>query len=126
MQVHRPEICYPAQGFVLYDQQVGRISLDGGSIPVTRILTRQGDRSEPVTYWITIGDQVILTGLQKKRAEIRHAFDGQIPDGMLVRISSIDTQTDRAYDMQEQFVVQMVSAISSEHHPRFVGNRAQN
>lgn len=126
MQVHRPEVCYPAQGFILFSQEAGRLALTGGSIPVTRILTAQGLRNEPVTYWITIGDQVILSNMQKKRAEIRHAFHGQIADGMLVRVSSIDTETDRAYGVQEQFAAQMVDAIAPDSQPRFVGNDEQN
>lgn len=126
MQVHKPEICYPAQGFVLHSQQVGRIAIANGSIPVTRILTSQGQRIEPVTYWITLGDQVILNSIQKKRAEVRYSFNNQIADGMLVRVSSIDVDANRAYLMQDQFLKKMISAISPASQPRFVGNNDNN
>ena len=124
MQVHKPEICYPAQGFVLQDRRTGRLALSNGSLPVTRILTTQGQRNEPVTYWITVGDQVVGSDLQKKRAEIRHALHREIPDGMLVRFSSIDTDGKRAYARQEQFAQAMIAAIGLESRPRFVGNQA--
>ena len=126
MQVHKPEICYPAQGFVLQDRRTGRLALSNGSLPVTRILTTQGQRGEPVTYWITVGDQVVGSDLQKKRAEIRHALRREIPDGMLVRFSSIDTDSERAYAIQREFAAQMTGAISPESQPRFIGNNDQN
>src|SRR5690242_6550983 len=54
MQVHYPEICYPAQGFVLHEKQAATLPTKAGPIPITRILTSLGPRSEPVTYWTTV------------------------------------------------------------------------
>ena len=122
LQVHKPEICYPAQGFVLQSQEKGRLELANGSIPVTRIVASQGQRNEPVTYWITIGDQVILTGLQKKYIEVRNAMNGLIADGLLVRVSSLDPNVARAYSRQQLFAREMINAIPAEFQPRLVGN----
>ena len=124
MQVHRPEVCYPAQGFVLQDRHGARISTASASLPITRLLTSQGQRSEPVSYWITVGDQVVSSDLQKKRTEISHALHREIPDGMLVRFSSIDSDSKRAYAMQEHFAQAMLDAIAPESRPRFAGNQA--
>ena len=92
MQVHYPEVCYPAQGFALQEKQIGTLATERGAIPVTRILTNLGQRIEPVTYWTTVGDRVVQTGLQKKLAEMSYGLSGKIPDGMLIRVSSIDTE----------------------------------
>jgi EpsI family protein len=121
LQLHKPEICYPAQGFALLDKRVGTLSYLGGAIPATRILTTLGTRVEPVTYWTIVGDRVIVTGIQKKLVEMRYGFAGQIPDGMLVRVSSVDKDTERAYRMQGIFAERMLGAVAAADLPRLIG-----
>ncbi len=121
MQVHKPEICYPAQGFVLQNKQAGSLALNNGSIPVVRILTTLGQRSEPVTYWTTIGDQAIKPGIHKKFIEMSYGLTGKIPDGMLIRVSSIDPDTRNAYEIQNRFSAQMLEALAPEQRQRFTG-----
>lgn len=126
MQVHKPEICYPAQGFVLENKQAGSLALNNGSIHVVRILTSLGQRIEPVTYWTTIGDQVVQSGINKKLIEMRYGQTGKIPDGMLVRVSSIDPVTNNAYKIQNLFSAQMLQALAPEHRQRLTGNLQPN
>ena len=111
LQAHRPEVCYPAQGFKLTSQADGTLPTDYGPIEVRRLTTVLQARREPVTYWLTIGDEVIRDKLQKRMAEIRLALTGQIPDGLLFRASSIDDDPARAFAMQQRFVADMMSAI---------------
>lgn len=111
LQAHRPEVCYPAQGFKLTSQADGTLPTDYGPIEVRRLTTVLKQRREPVTYWLTIGDEVIRDRLQKRMAEIRLALTGQIPDGLLFRASSIDDDSARAFAMQQRFVADMMSAI---------------
>src|SRR5687768_18452933 len=103
MQMHYPEVCYPAQGFLLENKEAGVLTTENGPIPVTRILTSLGRRNEPVTYWTTVGDKVFQGGLQKKLTEMSYGLSGKIPDGMLIRISSIDADTKTAYEIQTEF-----------------------
>ncbi len=122
LQLHQPEACYPAQGFTLHEKQVGSLDLLGRPIPATRLATSMGQRFEPVTYWAVVGDSITTFGLQKKWIELRYALHNRIPDGMLVRVSSIDKGTDNAYTMQNQFATAMVAAISEVDRSRFAGN----
>jgi EpsI family protein len=126
MTMHYPEVCYPAQGFVLQDKRTGTLETDSGSIPVTRILTNLAQRNEPVTYWTLIGNHVFQGGIQKKLAEMRYGLDGKIPDGMLIRVSSIDSATDKAYEMQTQFVNEMLAALTPEFRQKLNGNLKSN
>jgi EpsI family protein len=121
MQTHYPEVCYPAQGFSLKDKQRGTLATANGSIPVTRIMTNLGQRHEPVTYWTTVGDQVVGGGIQKKLAEMSYGLNGKIPDGMLIRVSSIDTEAANAYRIQGVFADQMLSALAPMHRERLNG-----
>jgi EpsI family protein len=126
MALHYPEVCYPAQGFVLKDKKIGDLTTASGSIPVTRILTSLGQRNEPVTYWTIIGNRVFQGNIQKKLVEMSYGLDGVIPDGMLVRVSSIDTYTANAYEMQTKFVDQMLSSLPPEYRRRLDGKSQVN
>ena len=111
LQAHRPEICYPAQGFKLGKVEDGALSTAFGNIEVRRLTTSIGARNEPVTYWLTVGDQVIKSKLDKRIAEIRLGLTGQIPDGLLFRISSIDNDAARGFAMQQKFAADMMAAV---------------
>jgi EpsI family protein len=120
LQVHRPEICYPAQGFVLMDKQGGVLSRRD-AIPITRLQTQMANRYEPVSYWTVIGDQPYSGSLAKKLYEVRYGLAGVIPDGMLVRISSIDRNTEQAYNKQREFALSLIGSLPAEVRPRFAG-----
>lgn len=122
LQLHKPEICYPAQGFQLLDKQTGTLKLMGKPITAIRLQTQLGQRLEPITYWTTVGDHVTQSGFDKKLTEMRYALHGRIPDGMLVRVSSIDPSTPNATGLQNQFANTMIEAIAPEHRNRFAGD----
>ncbi|WP_050415601.1 exosortase-associated protein EpsI, B-type [Azoarcus sp. CIB] len=121
MQVHKPEVCYPAQGFSLHAKQTAVLRTSSGDVPVTRLETSLGARREPVTYWVTVGDRVISSRMHKKFVEMSYGFGGEIPDGMLLRLSSIDAGTAHAYDVQVQFAEDLLSAVRPEHRTQLFG-----
>ena len=114
LQAHRPEVCYPAQGFKLGKVDDGTLATSFGTIEVTRMTTSLGHREEPVTYWLTVGDQVIKNKFDKRLAEFRLGLTGQIPDGLLFRVSSIDKDASRAFAMQQRFAADMLGAVPLE------------
>jgi len=126
LQLHKPEICYPAQGFMLLSTQPGKLDLLGRPITAIRLETSLGQRFEPITYWTVVADHVTKSGIDKKLTELRYAMTGRIPDGMLVRVSSIDKINDNAYALQNQFANEMIQAIAPEHRNRFAGDPSIN
>jgi hypothetical protein len=46
--------------------------------------------------------------------EFRLAFTGQIPDGLLFRVSSIDKDAKRAFEMQQRFVDDLLRAVPAD------------
>lgn len=111
LQAHRPEVCYPAQGFKLGMVEDGFLATPYGRIDVRRLSTTLGARNEPITYWLTVGDQIIRTNFEKRMAQVRLGLTGQIPDGLLFRVSSIDNDTPHAFEMQRKFVADMMAAV---------------
>jgi EpsI family protein len=125
MQVHYPEVCYPAQGFSVVQNRIDQIQLPQGHIPVRRLATRLGtQRQEPVTYWTTVGERVVQGDLDKKWAEMSYGLRGLIPDGLLFRISSLDADTARAFQWQNQFVKDAVQALPAAARARLTGIRS--
>ena len=78
-------------------------------------------RKEPITYWTTIGDKVVVGGIQKKLVEMSFGLGGKIPDGMLIRLSSIDGDSNRAFGVHGQFAEAMVGAVAVADRKRMVG-----
>jgi EpsI family protein len=91
-----------------------------------RVDTQLGQRREPVTYWTTVGDRVVQGHIQKKLTEIRYGFTGTIPDGLLFRVSSIDPEIAKAYDLQAGFVSQLLAAVTPDQRQRLAGSFGTN
>lgn len=124
LSLHKPEVCYPAQGFKLLDQKNQLLALPDRSIMSTLLVTRLNQRHEPVTYWTVIGDHVTTGGVGKKMAEMRYGLTGTVPDGMLVRMSSIDRDSAQAHRIQAEFASSLIGSIAPEHRARFAGSTA--
>jgi len=122
MDVHRPEFCYPAQGFdIVAKTQDAKLATSAGELPVKQLVARHGMRVEPITYWITVGDTTATKGWERKLVKLRYGLTGQIPEGMLVRVSSISPEPATAYQHQSEFIKGMLGAISEKDRKRFVG-----
>ena len=123
-RAHRPEVCYPAQGFQLNDRQDGALALGDRTLRVRRLVTQLGGRIEPLTYWITVGERITISGTEQKLAQLSYSTRGVVPDGMLVRVSSIDRDSAKAYQLQQAFVVDMAHAIPPALQAQVIGRRA--
>ena len=121
LSAHLPEVCYPAQGFALGGMRTATLELRGREIPVRRIRTQQGQRHEPVTYWLTLGETVAATMTQRKWQQMRYGLRGQIPDGMLIRVSSIDRDAERGFAVQYAFLRELAAAVPDQYLNRILG-----
>lgn len=120
-QLHYPEVCYPAQGFQVVSNVTGVVKTDFGDIRVRRLLTVLGNRSEPLTYWTTVGNRVVLGGKETKLEQLKYGFKGQIPDGLLFRVSSITADVDNGYEVQQGFVAELIHGMSAADRTRLAG-----
>jgi EpsI family protein len=122
MQLHYPEVCYPAQGFALLSKRVGTLATAAGPLPVKQLVTALGSqRIEPVTYWVMIGEQATTGGWRKKVAEMRYGLNGLVADGLLVRVSSIEPDAAVAFRLHERFVQDLSDAVMRQYRARLFG-----
>lgn len=121
-RAHRPEVCYPAQGFEVRSGRDAAVPLPGGALPVRELVARQGGRNEPITYWLTVGERVTTTGTQQKLAQLAYSLRGVVPDGMLVRVSSIGNDEAQAFALQQRFVQQLAAALPAAQRAQVLGS----
>jgi EpsI family protein len=121
LKAHRQEACYRAQGFTVANLHTDALSLEGRRIPVTRMVATRGERIEPVTYWLTMADRVVLGRAERLQSQIAAGFKGRIPDGMLVRVSSLSGDAAAAFAAQQAFAAALFSAVPQSQTQRFIG-----
>jgi EpsI family protein len=121
MKVHQPEICYAAQGFEVLGVTLGALATPYGELPVRRLLAVQRNRSEPITYWVVVGDKATPAGIRQKLAQLGYGLAGKVPDGFLVRVSSLSSDPADAYRQHEQFIQAMLGAMNERDRVRISG-----
>lgn len=121
LKAHRQEVCYASQGFQIHNLRHQQARVAGRDITVTRMLAVARGRQEPVTYWFTVGDRVVQSHLERLLAQIRYGLTGTIPDGVLVRVSSISADEGQANREQIEFLEALLAKVPAELRGRFVG-----
>jgi EpsI family protein len=118
VKIHRPEVCYRAQGYSQLEE-AGRdfAQVDGSDIPGLRLLMDSGNRLEAVSYWIRVGHAYPRGGLDTRIAILKDGLAGVVPDAILVRASSILAKPEEAasaYERQERFLAELVQATQPQ------------
>jgi len=121
LAVHKPEVCYYAQGFEIMKIFTDELLTSYGKLPIKRLLAIKGNRNEPITYWVTVGNKAVLPGIDQKLQQLRYGLTGRVPDGMLVRVSSIDNDKDKAYQLQSIFIQDLLTAVDVKKRVRLIG-----
>ena len=118
---HRPEFCYTAQGFLVKDLGEKVVQLNGHNIRVKNLYGRMSNRHEPITYWVTLNDTAVLPGLDRKLTQMRLGLQGYIPDGMLVRVSSLGENLPREFEIQHVFLTAFEQSLPEALRARYFG-----
>jgi EpsI family protein len=119
--VHRPEFCYSAQGFKISNLGESVTSIGFRQLNVQRLLAVMGQRHEVITYWITMDETATLPGLTRKYEQIRYGLKGQIPDGMLFRVSSMGGSEAESLKLQNQFLNDLAGSMQRTILARYFG-----
>lgn len=123
LQAHRPEFCFKAQGFQLAGLHDLMFDFGNGEIPLRRMEARRPGRTELVSYWLTIGEQPALPGIRRKLAQLRLGLTGETPDGVLIRVSSLDEVPEHAYAIHDEFIRDMLANLDANHLRKLAGSK---
>ncbi len=124
LQAHRPNVCYTAQGFQVSQMEKDFVRTVAGQVPVMHMVASQVQRIEPITYWITVGNTVVRGAWEQKLAKVKYGLTGKVPDGILVRVSNISSDVPSSYHLHENFINDMLKAMTKGDQMRLVGRLA--
>ena len=122
LQMHRPDACYPGAGFKIVGVEAVRLQLAGQAVAATRLHAHMPGRSEPITYWMVLGDVVVTDSTAFRLRQLSFSMRRQLLDGMLVRLSSIDPLPARAYALHSQFADELARAMKPAERVKVFGN----
>jgi EpsI family protein len=114
LQLHRPEICYPASGFRLSSTEIGSIALSDRKINVRSFSANSMQRDERVIYWTRLGDELPVDWVGQRMAVVRANLSGEIPDGILVRVSTGFKDQGAADALLSGFVKSLAAALKPD------------
>ncbi len=120
-QVHRPEMCYPAQGFQIRSMSKGFVDLGEGRLPVMKLVATHGLRIEPITYWVMMGESAVRGNFEQHLARVKYGLTGKIPYGLVIRVSIISPDESQAYRTEERFIREMLDAVPRSSRKLLIG-----
>lgn len=121
LRAHRQEVCYTAQGFEIKDLTHENLTIFNHVVPATLMFARKDQRMEPVTYWFTMGNQVVLSRTERFLVQLKYSFAGVIPDGLLVRVSSLTPDKDGGYRSHQAFLDELMPSLQPNMVAKLLG-----
>ncbi len=112
VQIHRPEICYPASGYTLTTVQ-DHIAMLAPNVPIPSrfIVADSPSRKEQLIYWTRLGTDFPRRWSEQRLSVFEQNMEGIIPDGVLVRISSDNPDASPA--ILDRFAADLFGASNS-------------
>lgn len=124
LQLHRPEICYPAFGFAISQNVVTNVPLASNvTLPSRRLLADAPDRRETIIYWSRLGEYLPLDRRQQQIDRLRTAMKGDIADGLLARFSMLGSDPQAAVGVLERFIPALVRAVAPDRRDLLIGTQ---
>jgi EpsI family protein len=121
LQLHRPEVCYPAFGFTVTENQPARFDLGHGTmIPGRNLVASSSGREERISYWTRIGEYLPTSNSEQREMKFRIALSGVIPDGVLVRISNMQGEDAEGFGLNERFAADLMRAVPAAVRPALI------
>lgn len=121
LQLHRPEVCYVAAGFKVSPTRAIEVPVAGGSVDAVYITAEAAYRYEQILYWTRLGDELPRNRWDQQMAKFRAGLKGVVPDGTLVRVSTITQPGDPMPEVLNVFVRQLLQAVSPKAQAALIG-----
>jgi EpsI family protein len=123
LQVHRPEVCYPASGFSILENVPAQVPITPGfAIPCRFLTADRGARREYILYWTRVGDAMPSRWFDQRLEMAKDNLQGFVPDGLLARVSIIGNDREEALKTLTRFVQTMVTGIGGAGRRMLIGS----
>lgn len=122
IKIHRPELCYPAQGLPVKDLKTVTLPVvspaSGEQVVGKRMLAEhRSGQMEAVSYLIRIGSIYSEGAVDTRMHIFKEGLAGRLPDGVLLRVSQVvadKAALDDTYERQEKFMAELVAATPEQ------------
>jgi len=114
LQIHRPEFCYTAGGYSLSPSAPHTVDLPGTALPALSISASRDGMTENIVYWTRIGSHLPLSWTQQRLAIAMDNLRGDIPDAVMVRVSSYGADKDEALGSVDEFIRVLMNSLTPQ------------
>lgn len=111
LQIHRPEVCYPAGGYTLSPVVEYDLPLKTGILRTNQLTASADGQHEHIVYWTRIGRHMPLSWGQQRLAIAEDNMRGIIPDAVLARLSVQHPNRNEAMAIISGFTRTLVDAL---------------
>jgi len=120
LQIHRPEFCYTASGYVISAVTPHVIQVGSKLVPTGSLEASAGGPAEHVIYWTRVGDRMPTSWRAQKLAVAEQNLRGIVPDAILVRVSMVSPSADAAHKAIDEFIREMIASVPAHMRSVFV------
>lgn len=113
VQVHRPEICYPASGYPIVKNVAEKIRVGNQVINARSLIADRGGLKEMILYWTRVGNSFPVDWRTQRIEMAKANLAGTIPDGVLLRVSAIMDDETSAQKLLLQFIEKLQFSSNS-------------
>jgi EpsI family protein len=123
LKAHRPEICYTAGGFRISGKHGEELNYSQKQHPLklTRLVAEREARFEPISYWMRVGNDIATGVVDRQIIRLKYGLRGIIPDGALIRISTVGLSQEMSFKVQDQFIRDFLDAVAPQDRKFFTG-----
>jgi EpsI family protein len=123
LKAHRPEMCYTAAGFRVSSKTNAEVPYkdDMRPLKVARLIAERESRFEPISYWMRVGNDITTGVIDRQLIRLKYGLHGIIPDGALVRVSTIGLPMEASYQLQDKFIRDLLEAVAPKDRRFFTG-----
>lgn len=122
LALHRPEICYFGAGYEIGPMREVPFAAGKGKAGEASYLTAtRPDRREQIFYWTRIGDRFVTSATNEKWIVIKANLHRELPDGVLVRMSTVAPSDAEALPALQHFNTWLVRSLGSDGRQLLLG-----
>jgi EpsI family protein len=112
IHVHRPEVCYPAGGFPIKNNEPISIGYAGSEIKARELIADRGGLDERIIYWIRVASHFPTNWQEQRLAMAISNLSGSIPDGVLFRVSAFERVKGDSAPSLRDFIVAFLNQVT--------------
>lgn len=123
LQLHRPEVCYPAYGFSIVESRPVQLTLEKPiTLPGRRMVAETTQEKDAVTYWTRLGEFFPVGVTEQRLERLQTAIHRYVPDGLLARFSIAGPDTASAFRIMEAFIAGLVLHVADDQRAALIGS----